>query len=151
MPPIHEDFSWNMLKSLQNLEKSTKMVGKWEKMKTHFLVQFSVIWLHHYRLRGERPAASSCSLRKANIMIGMPIGTLEPCHKTKGSIGKLWFVCIVEFKIKMVNWVLWPMEERARSEMRQWIKYIGTNQVDFGASFISVSNLNYTQLIWYCM
>ena len=38
-------------------------------------------------------SSSSCSLRKANIMIGMPIGTLEPCHKTKGSIGKLWFVC----------------------------------------------------------
>ena len=37
--------------------------------------------------------SSSCSLslRKANILIGMPNGTLEPCHKSKGSIGKLWF------------------------------------------------------------
>ena len=41
-------------------------------------------------------------------MIGMPIGTLEPCHKTKGSIGKLWFVCSTRIQNQNVNWVQTP-------------------------------------------
>ena len=68
-------------------------------------------------------------------MIGMPNGTLEPCHKTKGSIGKLWFVCSTRIQNQNVNWVQTPAVLGRKGKCFICKDFL---------RFISVPNLNYT-------